>query len=619
MGPKTHDAGPADRPTRRGPRASRREVLGGLAGAAGLALAGLPGTGGAQTPVAEPAATPGLLVFPRHGTRTASPGTEISFRGEAIADIGTVTVIGSISGSHSGVLMPHSDGLGASFVPDSPFQPDEWVTIRAGIPLRPTPSGSVTFRISIPGVPVQTPAEREVDQPANPPQQFQSRLDLLPPRITITDSSNEVAPGYVFVGAKVGDGQTGAMIIDNRGEMIWFSPLDLDVAAHNDLRVQQYQGEPVLTTWEGIARQGTGFGHLLLLDQRYEEVARVQVPNGYPGFDQHECQLTDRGTVLGIVYNPVRWDLSAAGGSADGTALDGVVLEVDVATGRVVFEWHSLDHVALEESYGQPTDEEPWDYFHVNSVELDAEDNFVLSARHTHACYRIERNTGRVLWRLNGKRSDFEMGEGAPFQYQHDIRAHGNGEFSLFDNAESDQSADDVAWSRGLVLALDEDQQTATVAREYVHPTEILSVSQGNMQLLPNGNAFVGWGSAPVFSEFDRDGNLLFSGRFPQGTNSYRAYRCEWDGQPAAPPDIAVEPGLGNNVTIYASWNGATGVRSWSVLTGPNADALEPASSSPRTGFETTIRAEVAGAFVAVAALDADGEELGRSAAVQVG
>jgi hypothetical protein len=594
-------------------------LLGGLAGAAGVAIAGLPGQGAGQTPVAEPAfPASGLLVFPRHGTRTASPGTEISFRGEAIADIGTVIAIGSISGSHSGVLIDHSDGLGASFVPDSPFQPDEWVTVRADIPLRPTPSGSVTFRVSIPGVPVKTPAEREVDQPTHPPQEFRSRLDLLPPVVTITDSSNEVAPGYVFVGAKVADGQTGAMIVDNRGELIWFSPLDLDVAAHNDVRAQQYRGETVLTTWEGIARQGTGFGHILLLNQQYEEVARVQVGNGYPGIDQHESLLTERGTVLAIIYNPVRWDLSPAGGSADGTALDGVVQEIDIATGRVMFEWHSLDHIALEESYGVPTDEEPWDYVHVNSVELDAEDNFILSARHTNAVYRVERATGRVLWRLNGKRSDFKMGEGTPFAYQHDARVHANGELSLFDNAESDQSADDTAWSRGLVLLLDEEGQTATVAREYVHPTEVLSVSQGNMQLLPNGNAFVGWGSAPVFSEFDAEGNLLFNGRFPQGTNSYRAYRCEWEGRPSTPPDIAVEPGLGNNVTIYASWNGATEVRSWSVLTGTGADALEPTSSSQRTGFETTIRAEIPGSFVAVAALDADGEELGRSAAIHL-
>jgi hypothetical protein len=428
-----------------------------------------------------------------------------------------------------------------------------------------------------------------------------------------------VAPGYVFVGAKVADGQTGAMIIDNRGEMIWFSPLDLDVSAHNDVRAQQYQGETVLTMWEGVARQGTGFGHLVLLNQQYEEVARVQVANGFPGIDQHECKLTDHGTALAIIYNPVRWDLSAAGGSADGTVLDGVVQEIDIATGRMIFEWHSLDHIAPEEGYGEPTEDEPWDYVHVNSADVDEENNFLLSGRHTHACYRIERATGRVLWRLNGKRSDFEMGEGASFKYQHDIHVHANGEFTLFDNADSDQDASDVAWSRGLVLNLDEEAQTATLAREYVHPTEVLSVSQGNMQMLPNGNAFVGWGSAPVFSEFDAEGNLLFNGRFPQGTNSYRAYRCEWEGRPSTLPDIAVEPGLGDNVTIHASWNGATEVRSWSVLTGPNADALEPVSSSQRTGFETTIRAEVPGSFVAVAALDDDGEELGRSAAVQVG
>jgi hypothetical protein len=582
----------------------------------------LPGTQLALTQSATPeAAQPaGITVFPPHGTRTASPGTEISFRGIDADGLGTVEAFGAQSGSHYGVLKAHSDGQGVSFIPDAPFFPGEWVTVRAGVPLRPTPRGSVTFQVSVPAVPVMTPITREIDQPQTPPQVFQSRLDLMPPVITVTDRSRAVAPGLVCVGAKIEDGQNGAMLLDNEGDLVWFSPLDITVAAHNDVRVQEYQGQPVLTMWEGIARQGTGFGHLILLDQSYAEVARVQVGNGYPGVDQHETYLTPAGTVLFIIYNPVRWDLTPVGGEVNGWTLDGVVQEIDVATGCVTFEWHALDHIAIEEAFGDPTQnpEEPWDYVHLNSAEPTDDGNLIVSARHTHAIYKIERATGRVLWRLNGKASDFRMGEGSPFAYQHDARVHDNGELTLFDNASSDQDEADTVDSRGLVLQLDEEAKTATVVREFIHPTGTLSVSQGNMQVLPNGNVFVGWGSAPVFSEFGPEGELLFNGRFPEGGTSYRAYRCEWVGTPSEPPAIAVERGLGSEVTLYVSWNGATEVARWQVLAGSAPDQLAAVAEAARSGFETAFTVEVADPLVAVQAIDADGNALGTSEAVLV-
>lgn len=609
------------KPTATAPRTSRRALIGGAGSLATLSLIGAKVQQAvAQTPAAAPiTAETGLLVFPRHGTRTAAPGTEISFRGEIIDQLGTVEVVGSVSGGHSGIIVPHSDGFGASFLPDAPFQPDEWVTVRAGVPLRPTPSGSVTFRVSVPNLPVKTPATREVDQPSHEPQQFQSRLDLLPPTITVTESSRNVSPGFVFVGAKVTDGQNGAMIIDNDGELVWFSPLALDVSAHSNVLVQTYLGEIVLTAWEGVSQLGTGFGHFVIWNQRYEEIARFQAPNGYPGGDQHEFRITPHGTALVIVYNPVVWDLSSVGGPEQGNALDGVIQEIDIATGRMVFEWHSLDHIALDESYSPIPENEPWDYVHINSVELDEDDNLVFSGRHTHAITRIDRTTGRVLWRLHGKHSDFVMGEGTPFFYQHDARLHPDGTLSLFDNHEPDQAADADSWSRGIVLRLNEQAKTATLVQEFVHPSEVLSISQGNMQLLPNGNAFVGWGSAPVFSEFDPDGDLVFNGRFPQGTNTYRAFRSEWVGTPVAPPDIAIERGLGSEYTVFASWNGATEVHSWIVLAGDDEDALEPIGTVLRTGFETTVTAQTAATFLAVSAHDADGNALGTSAVIPVG
>lgn len=215
------------------------------------------------------------------------------------------------------------------------------------------------------------------------------------------------------------------------------------------------------------------------------------------------------------IYNPVLWHRSSIGGLDNVTVLDGIIQEIEIETGRVLFEWHSLDHIDLEETYIGPPRRlgAPLDYVHINSIEVDTDGNLIISGRHTHAIYKIDRVTGEIIWRLHGKRSDFRMGPNARFAWQHDARRQLNGTLTLFDNHESGTGVGGN--SRGMVLDLDMGTMTATLTYQYIHPTAILSVSQRNMQVLPNGNLFVGWGSAPVFSEFGPEGDLRFNGRLP--------------------------------------------------------------------------------------------------------
>ena len=51
--------------------------------------------------------------------------------------------------------------------------------------------------------------------------------------------------------------------------------------------------------------------------------------------------------------------------------LDSVVQEIDIKTGLVLYQWDSLDHVPLADSYeAMPaTAGGPFDYFHINSVQ----------------------------------------------------------------------------------------------------------------------------------------------------------------------------------------------------------------------------------------------------------
>jgi len=604
-------------------RTTRRAILQ-AAGATALAVAG---AGSRAIPLSAAGAQESdregtIRIYPAHGTWTASPHTEISFRGITRDELGSVLVTGSISGGHAGILSDHADGEGVSYLPDAHFIPGELVTVRADGVTDPDGDGHV-FGVAQPVPWVATPAERDTENPEVPPRQFRSRPDLRPPVMEITTPpTDETAPGRIMLAPKVVNGQNGAMILDEDGELVWFGLPAVETSQINDLKVQEYQGQPVLTWNEFASPIGFGLGHFVIADTSYRRIAEIQVGNGFAGGDHHELLITPRNTALFILYHSIEWDLSEIGGPKHGLVIDNIVQEVEIETGRVLFEWHTLDHIPVHESRlaFNPADnrDHPFDYFHMNSIEEDPDGNLIISARHTFAIYKIDRLSGAILWRLHGERSDFEMGEGAEFAWQHDARVHPNGELSLFDNHEASQDLEGESWSRGLVLQLDEAAMTAEVVREYIHPDRFIAVSQGNMQILPNGNVFIGWGSAPVFSEFTPDGELVFDGRFPAGGNSYRAYRFPWVGQPVDPPDVAVEA-TADGVTIHASWNGATEVASWQALAGSTPESMAPAGDPvPRDGFETAISVDAGAAWYGVQALDVDGSVLGASEPVEL-
>ena len=228
--------------------------------------------------------------------------------------------------------------------------------------------------------------------------------------------------------------------------------------------------------------------------------------------------------------------------------------------------------------------------------------------------YKVDRKTGEVVWRLGGEQSDFKMGAGVRTALQHDARRHPDGTITIFDNGNVNR----VDQSRGIVVEVDEDKMIASLVREYTHPDRLLSDTQGNVQVLPKGNVFVGWGSAPFFSEFNHHGELLFHAAFPTEGETYRAFRFPWSGQPTDDPAIAAELGTEDKVTIYASWNGATEVTTWQVLAGSAPDQLEPLASAPRQGFETVITVRTTEPYVGLKATNGSGKVLGTTSAFKL-
>ena len=442
---------------------------------------------------------------------------------------------------------------------------------------------------------------------------FRSRPDLGPAAAEVTTRArDDEDSGYVFVALKEGAGEHGPMILNERGQLVWFSKY----TTARDFKAQYYKGRPVLTWWEGRVVAGHGVGEYVIFDDSYSEMARVRAGNGLDG-DLHEFVITPQDTALLTAYEAVPADLSTVGGQKSGAAWDGIAQEVDIETGEVLFEWHSLDHVGVEESYITLPEDSGlhYDYFHINSIDVDHDGNFLISARNTWAVYKVDRETGEVLWRLGGKQSDFVMGPGTRTAFQHDARRQEDGTITIFDNGAHPKVHDE---SRAISLGLDEEEMSAMLLREYASPGKIVATSQGNAQVLPNGNVFVGWGSEPFFSEFARDGKLLSTARFPPGGESYRTFRFPWSAQPSGNPAVAVEQRPEGKVALYASWNGATEVANWEVLTGPGPEELEALGSVPRNGFETAMLAQTSDPYVAVRARNDSGRTLGTSNAVEI-
>lgn len=587
---------PAEHHRRRGARR-----LGVPVAVAGLGLALL-----------APGASAAATVSPQPGSSAASPRTQLSFRGVTARQLAKVEVRGSRSGSHRGVVRAHPDGAGASFVPTRPFVADEMVSVRTGLDLRGASRGH--YRIKIARF---APLPRAADTKRGSRDRiraFRSRPDLQPPSIAIGTPPTGAAPGKIFIAPKLGKGQGGPMILDEHGRLVYFEPMPGSTTS-GDFRVQTYRGQPVLTAWEGASSAGQGHGEGVIRNQRYEVIQRVRGGNGYL-LDLHEFLLTDRGTALTTIYQPVRRDLSSIGGARNGVAVDSIVQEIDVATGLVLFEWHSLDHVGLRESVRDRPKRgfSYYDYFHVNSIAEDGPGALVISARQTSAVYKIDRDSGGIAWRLGGTHSDFRLGPGAAFRLQHDARLQADGTIRIFDNSSTAAGKR----TRVLTLALDERARTATVVRDVRAPDKMFSATQGDAQLLSDGALFVGWGSQGRISEIGPGGELRFDARLPAGYDTYRGYRMPWSGRSAAPPRVAAAVRKGG-ADVWVSWNGATDVAWWEVLAGPASAALGSVVSQPWQGFETRIQIGGSPKRVAVVAHAADGSVLGRSKTVTVG
>jgi hypothetical protein len=466
---------------------------------------------------------------------------------------------------------------------------------------------------------------------------FVSAPKLHPPKLStdVKPQTSKLAPGYFMVAVfkdlafkQPLTGEAGPLILDHNLQPVWFDPIGTGALASN-LTTQTYEGKPVLSWWQGTV---TGTGQTLsgedqVVNQHYRHVATLKGADGWI-ISEHAMVISGANAWV-TAYKTVPMNLTRYGGSAKGQVLDSAVQEYDLATGQLLYSWDALNpggtpNIPLSQSQQKPFPGVPWDAYHLNSIQLTGNGTFLISMRNTWTAYLVDRATNAIVWKVSGnpRNSTFTLPAKAQFHWQHDVELHGDVLTVFNDNCckITGQSGSNATFAKpngtmeGLVIKLDLTKHNGSFVDAYSRPHTYNAAYLGNIQLLPNGNVELGWGSQPFFSEDSKTGKVLLDAVWPKPDQSYRAYVQKWVGIPYYPPSGAVRNNHGK-ATIYASWDGDTQVVSWRVLAGSSAKSLKAVATVAKSGFETTIPLTSSFKVYEVLALDSHRHVLGTSSA----
>ncbi|GMG47171.1 unnamed protein product [Aspergillus oryzae var. brunneus] len=454
------------------------------------------------------------------------------------------------------------------------------------------------------------------------------RPDIRAPVMEISLKNDSlITPGYIFMAPYQTELPGPAQ------NLVWTGADGSTTELFHGLQVCPYEGSDHLCYFQGNQIEGYARGRNIILNKDYAQAATVQSGDGLTLSDMHELDIIDNTSVLIAIYQPRRYNLTAYNVSADnGWVMDGVFQEINITSGKVLFEWRSLDHVGISETYTPIrlntvvgdglSNATAWDYFHINSIDKNDDGDYLVSARHTSCIYKISGADGSIQWRLGGTNSSIKL-QDYNFSSQHDARFIQENDtvtvISLFDNA-SNGYRNTSSTSSGIIVSIDHATNTSSLMKRYQAPGNgLLSTSQGNLQILANQNTFIGWGNNPSISEHTEDGTPVFLATLedPRAMN-YRAFKFNWTGEPSDNPTLrtyAAAPG--SATTFWVSWNGATEVDYWNFYgTTSTSEEFTLLTKADRQGFQTTYTSTDYHPRAYAEAVSSDGSSLGNSSVV---
>lgn len=505
-----------------------------------------------------------------------------------------INVSGRMSGEVTGATNVASDHTTIIFKPRSDFYPGDTITVTLNPLLNPPNRGSIEpimyeftvskrrhglseFETGDECLETGTNHARlaktaVVGQPMIMPNGVSVPSDF--PHVNITINDNP-ADGYIFLN-NWRDIHPYNLILDNTGSPIWYMRTP-DGDRRRDFKVQRNDNLTMLV------RKGYPFGMgFISLDHNYNEIDSFHAVDGY-ATDEHELQVLDDGHYLLIGLRTEQVDMSkyVSGGRMNANVHESIIQEFTPAHEKI-FEWRAWDHFDIRDVQLEDLRGSDIRFPHMNAIEIDHDGHILLSSRHLSEVTKIHRQTGEIIWRLGGAHNQFTFVNDPlnGFYSQHDIRSHGNGHYTLFDNG----NLHNPPVSRGVEYVLDTENMTATLVWEYRNPPGTsYSYYMGNAQRLPNGNTLINWavGDRPKATEVRPDGKVAFEMNFVEQYHCYRVFRFPWDGM-AKVPNLFVEP-TSSKVTLIFNKFGDPDVDYYRIYGGTSAHPTTVMDTSKAT------------------------------------
>lgn len=423
-----------------------------------------------------------------------------------------LVVRGSSSGLHTGEIIFAEKNTKVLFKSDKPFAFGEKVTVSG---IKGTDDFSFYIREIKPVLSENFYRNLSLDGEINNfsfSGDYKGSPDSLP-AFTIYNSGN-TADGYIFI---VNFGPTTPstlMILKNNGTPYFYRSLTnygFDFKKQND---------NLATYFNEIGQKFFG------INKFHNVVDSFFCGNGY-NTNFHECRVLLDGSAWLMSYDPqyVNMSIYVPGGNTNALVAGLIIQKID-AQKNVVFQWKSWDHFQITDATHENFLATYIDYVHGNSIEIDYDDNIMISCRHMDEITKINTMTGDIMWRLGGKNNQFAfINDTIGFSHQHSINRLKNENILLFDNG----NYHTPQFSRVIEYNIDENSKTVNLVWQYRRTPSIYASAMGSVQRLDNGNTLIGWGSAAkTLTEVKYDGTIVYELSLPAGQTSYRAFRFEW-------------------------------------------------------------------------------------------
>ena len=255
--------------------------------------------------------------------------------------------------------------------------------------------------------------------------------------------------------------------------------------------------------------------------------------------DYHEILILDNGGYILQGYDSTWVDMSQIidGGYYNALIRDILIIQEFDSNDSLIFEWDAANYLDIS-NYNDylPLTSPIITWMHGNSIEIDNDNNLLLSNRTNNEIFKIDRNSGEIIWTMGGPSNEFTFINDplGGFNKQHDVRRIDNGNITLFDNG----TQHSPMISRALEYEVDELNKTATLVWDYNYPETLVSMSMGSVQRLPNNNTLISWGfffesiilnAGSLVTEVDYEKNVVLEIKYPVGYYNYRARKSNWN------------------------------------------------------------------------------------------